>query len=232
MAVNKDALTTLANLKEQIGIATADTSKDTQLEKIINRATTWIESQTGRKLKARGYNGISGSLTLGGSDTITNEDYIFFSGTRMENGGDTLLDATGCYFHIPQYPVQLNSVLPFALAVLSSRSGGIESWDATAHVENDTFFLDRQNGILRLIGGVFTTGTRNYRITCAAGFIVGSAQPYVPGDLEDLCIQVAKKLYRNEQGLQSESLGTWSRSYNTEKENAAIDATLAHYRRF
>ncbi len=82
MALNSDALTTLSNLKEVLGISSSDTSKDGQIERAINRATAWIESETNRKLKARGYNGASGNFTIGGSDTIANEDYIYFNVQR------------------------------------------------------------------------------------------------------------------------------------------------------
>lgn len=239
MAVRSDALTTLANLKSAVGIASADTSKDSYLELCIDRATWLIESQCGRKFtegtqggfKARKYNGgASTHATTGVSD----EDYVYFSGATLDRGGDTLVDPdTGQgFFYLPAWPVQANSVLTFALDVLSSRSSsGGETWDATSYAEFDSFVVDRPNGILRLLGGPFHHGFRNYRVTMAAGFQFGAAQPYVPPDLEALCIETAKGIYRDNRNVTSESIGTWSRSYNKDMEDQLVQQTLARYSR-
>ena len=61
---------------------------------------------------------------------------------------------------------------------------------------------------------------------------IDSAQPYVPADLERLCIEVAKRDFRATEGVQSESLGTWRRTYNVEKAEEWIEKTIALYRRF
>lgn len=240
--MNTDALTTLANLKSAVGIATADTSKDTFLEQCINRATWLIEDATNRKfnngtqggLKARKYNGSSGTLTLGGSDTIASEDYLYVNGYTTDYGGDTIIENGHGVLYLPAYPVQANSVLTFQLAVLSDRGSGVsggETYDATTYTEWDDFIVDRQNGILRLLGGPFSAGLRNYRITMAAGYLYGSAQPYVPPDLEGLCIEMAKGLYRDNRNLQSESIGSWSRSYDRQKEDPVTKGILARYLR-
>ena len=81
MAVNSASLTTLANLKAALTIATADTSKDTLLEQCIDRASQWIEGRTERKLKARKYNGGASTHATTG---VTDEDYIFFSGSTSQ----------------------------------------------------------------------------------------------------------------------------------------------------
>lgn len=230
VAVSPSALTSLANLKSVLSIAAADTSKDTLLELTIDRATAWIENATERKLKARNYNGSGTAFTTTG---VTSEDYLIFSGTTKDRGGDTVVDPQGYgQFYLPQFPVQANSVsqaITFALHALTDREAG--TWDTSSLVENSDYVIDRTNGVLTLLNGPFTPGLRNYRITCTAGYLT-SAQPYVPADLEELCIAVAKKMFRNEQGLQSESIGTWSRTYNVAEQNALIDETLARYRRF
>lgn len=236
MAVNTDALTTLANLKSAVGIASADTSKDTYLEQCINRATWLIEDWTNRKfnngttggLKARKYNGSSGTLTLGGSDTIASEDYIYFSGATKGLGGDTCVDEMGQgVLYLPAYPVQANSVLTFILQALQTRS--TDTWD-TALTENVDYIVEREAGVLRMLGSPFSYGYRNYRITMAAGYLYGSAQPYVPPDLESLCIEVAKGMYRDDREVTSESIGTWSRSYAKTGEDPVVQRTVAKYR--
>src|SRR5258707_14112879 len=45
-----EALSTLANVKESLGIATADTSSDERIKNILNRVALWIEGQTRRKI--------------------------------------------------------------------------------------------------------------------------------------------------------------------------------------
>lgn len=134
-------------------------------------------------------------------------------------------------FYLPQYPVQANSVLTFVLSVISTRDSSGETWDTSALTEWEDYVVERETGVLRLLGGRFAPGYRNYRLTMAAGYAYGSAQPYVPPDLEQLCIAKVKKLYRNEYGLQSESLGTWSRSFKPEEVDKFIDQIVSLYRR-
>lgn len=228
MAVTSDALTTLANLKEAVGIATADTSKDSYLERVISRATADIERMTGRKMKARNYNGVG---TAFATTTITSEEYLIFSGSSQDEGGDTLIDPRGYgVFYLPQFPIQtVSPSITFGLHSLTDRVAG--TWDLTGFVENRDYVIDRTNGILTNLNGRFASGFRNYRIACTAGYLT-SAQPYVPADLEELCIAVAKKLFRNEQGIQSESLGTWSRSYNVEAAEKQIKEGVSMFTRF
>ena len=205
MAVNADALTTPANLKEELNIT--GTAKDGKLERVINRATWWIEDRRRRKfnngtqggLKARRYNGDTASAPNNVHTTtmVRDEDYIYFDGTTQDRGGDTIVNrSTGLgEFHLPAYPVQANSVLTFALAVLSGRSNsGGETWDT-----------DRLPGERRSTSWTARTAScgcwaaRSPRargttaITMAAGYQYGDNQPYVPPDLEGLCIELCKQ---------------------------------------
>ena len=243
-----DALTTLANVKEAVGIATTDTSKDNQLERCINRATQWIEGRTERKLKARNYNGFNTTSegsdfdhkTTSTGDTVSSEDFIKFDGgrTAKDDNGYTVL-------YLPQYPIlkvsgtnrnalQHKNALTFRVDVLNLRGStvsGNESW--TALTEFDDYIIDQQTGALRLLGSRFFTGLNNYRVKCTAGLIGPTADtlPYVPPDLEDLCVEVAKRIYRQDQGLQSETIGTWARAYDTSKKDDFIEGVIARYRR-
>lgn len=249
MALNSDALTTLANLKEEVGIATADTSKDSRLERVINRATRWIEKETGRKLKARNYNGFN--ATGEGSDfdhrtgssghTVPSEDFLYFS------GNDAITDDQGRgVLHLPVFPVlKVNSsarsvihhpnAITFRLDTIDDRGStvsGYQTW--TNLTEWDDYVVEQEAGIVKLLGSVFTPGIRNYRVKCTAGYSVGAAdtQPYTPDDLEELCILVAKHRFLDKDTVRSESLGTWSRSYDTEKINDVIEEKLSHFRRY
>jgi hypothetical protein len=229
-----DALTTLPNLKEVLGISGSDTSKDQHLERVINRVTLWVEDVTRRKLKARRY-GAGFATTIHPTTNVADETYLYFSGSTKDQGGDTVVDERGYgLYYLPAYPVQANAVVTFQLATLSDRgsdvSGG-ESWDTADLAEWDDYVVDRENGVLRLLHGRFSTGFRNYRIQMAAGYQTGSAQPYVPADLEGLCLDLCRQLYRDSRNLQSESIGTWSRTYNLQVKDPFQQDLLARYTR-
>ena len=230
MSVNASALTTLANLKEAVGIASGDTSQNAYLEKVINRTSAWIEKQTGRKLKARHYNG--GDSTHE-TTSVSDEDYIYFSGATKDRGGDTIIDERGYgVFWLPQWPVQANSVLAFALDPLESRSNDSgETWDEDELDEFDDFIVERDSGKLILLTGPFTEGHRNYRVTMAAGY-QESAAPYVPEELELLCIELAKTVYKEDGDVRSEKIGSWSRTFAKSKmESEFISDTIDSYSR-
>jgi hypothetical protein len=232
MATKTTSLTILGNLKSALKIST--TTDDQLLEKAIDRASSWIETQTNRKLKARKYNGLTGgAATLGthGTTGVPDEDYLYFSGRTLDNGGDTLIEQYKGVYHLPQYPVQSNSVVTFGLHVLSLRDATGETWDTTSYVEWRDFIVEREKGKLILLSGAFVRDFRNYRITMSAGYQIGSAQPYVPDDPEQLCIELFRDIYRDRSNLQSETIGTWSRTFDTQKEKREIKDTLEKYSR-
>ena len=225
MALGASALTTLANAKAVLGISVS--TYDSLIEQYIDRASAQIETATDRLLKARNYNGNGTNFS---TTSVTSEDYIYFSGSTMDQGGDTVVTPEGrSVFYLPQFPIQTASPsITFALHVLMDRP--TSDWDSSSYVENTDYVVDRQKGILTLLGGCFEPGIRNYRVTCTAGYLT-SAAPYVPADLEQLCIALVKKMFRNESGVTSESLGTWSKSYDVEKADEQIEATMSKYRK-
>lgn len=225
--LSSSALTSLDNAKEKLGVPEAVTDYDNKIERLINRASAEIERLTNRKLKARNYNGSGTAFATTG---ITSEDYIHFSGSLQNCGGDTLVNEAGYgQFYLPQFPIQtVSPSITFALHTLEDREAG--DWD-TSLVENREYVIDRETGLLTLLYGRFSTGFRNYRITCTAGYLDNGAQPYVPYDLEELCLAMMKKLYRGDSGLQSETLGTWSRSFNVQEVQKEIDDGIALFTR-
>jgi hypothetical protein len=230
MPIHSDALTTVDNLKEVLEISETDLTKDDRLARLINRATAYIESKTERKLKCRNYNGGSGTH----DDTaVPDADYIYFSGSLKDEGGDTVKDERGYgLFYLPAYPVQPDSDLTFALDTLDKRDALGDTWDTSDLVEGDDYIVDRENGILRSLWGRFVIGHKNYRITCAAGYNEGSEPPYVPADVEDLCILVAKRMYIENRSLQSESIGGWSRTFDTKLAESDIEERISLLRRW
>lgn len=226
-----EALTTLANLKEQLSIT--DTSSDDKLTNVINRVSVWLESQTNRKLKARNYNGFNAG---GGSNfsttSITSEDYLYFDGDceQVDERGYGVL-----YLPVPPLRPSVSGALAFQLAVLSDRVAGADgagdTWDTTSLAEGSEYVVDYKAGKVTLVGSRFTTGYKNYRVKCTGGFFAGSAQPYVPQDLETLCIELSKQMYNDSAKVQSETIGTWSKTYRPRTDDPFVADTLAKYTR-
>jgi hypothetical protein len=224
--LSPDALASLTNLKEALGVPASDTSKDNALERVINRTTLFLEGELNRKLKARRYNDGASTFGTGG---VPDEDYVYFSGSTFGTGGDTVLDPNGYgLLYLPAYPVraddETNSV-PFVLSVLSARDETGDTWDSAALVANRDYLLDRETGVLRLTGGRFTPGVKNYRVTMCAGYVTA------PADLEGLCLEFCKQAYRDSRTLASESIGTWSRTFATAKEDPYVAGLLAKFSR-
>lgn len=224
VSVNAQALTSLANFKTALNVTVS--TDDTKIEQIINRTTAWIEGKTNRFLKARNYNGAGIAFTT----TVTSEDYLFFDGnceSRNDRGYGVL--------YLPQFPIvkaSVASALPVALAFLTSRGigadGAGDTWDTSSLAEGRDFVVDYTNGIITLTGGLFATGLKNYRLTCTAGYVT------IPDDLEQLCIELGKSIYKNDRAVTSESIGTWSRSFSEalKKSDPFVQDTLGKYSRF
>lgn len=240
-----DALTTLENLKAVLNVSTSDTSEDPYLERLINRASRWVESETERRspdgkygLKARRYNGAAASApdNLHPTTKVPDENYVYFSGSTKDHGGDTVIDEGGYgLFFLPAWPVQANSVLTFQLASLSDRDSGLvggESWDTDGLVEFDDYAVERESGVLRLLGGRLTPGFRNYRVQMAAGYQTGDAQPYVPDDLEQLTIELCRMLYRDTKNVRSESMAGLARTFGEAMQDPFVRQTIGRYKRF
>lgn len=237
MSVKKTALATTANFETRHGVATGtDTSL---IELLINAATDWIEGNTDRKLKARNYNGFGTAFehkTSGSGDMVDSENYVYFSGNAEqvdENGNGVLF--------LPQYPVlfvhasgkdHLNhkNAVAFVLEELDSRSSGDgEVW--TALVRNDDYIVDQETGIITFLTRRMLTGTKNYRVTMTAGFSENTAQPYVPDDLQDVCLYIAGKLYREDMDKKSERDGSSSTDLIAFEDDKYVQLALTNYRK-
>ena len=210
MAALPEDLTTRTNVKAALGIPTGNTTDDDYIDRLIHAATAAIQEFTGRKLVRRMYNGASGTHAQTG---VAGEDYVFFSGKGKSRH---------C---LPQYPI---STAGFVLQELASRENGEETWDTLE--EDEDYVLDRDIGILDILAGVFERGTRNYRVTMAAGYQTQDAAPWVPYDLEQACIVMVREAYKESERLNSEKIGDISRSYDMTKHRALVEDTIANYR--
>ena len=219
------ALTTLENFKAVNRVP--GTTDDGLLEQIIDRVSSWIESQTGRKFKARNYNNDNDSKFS--PLNIDSEDYLYFD-------GDNAVDSRRTIF-LPQFPIQrpaIDGALAVELSTLTNRTTGADgagdTW-STDLLEGRDYVVDYERGIIRLNGGQFVCGMKNYRLTCTAGYKIGDNQPFIPDDVEQLCIELGNLIWKDKQNLQSESIGTWSRTFNTNKSDPFVEDTLTKYTR-
>jgi hypothetical protein len=232
MALPTD-LTTVADFKSAQNVQT--TADDAWIQQLITRATAWIENQTNRKFVARQYNGNSTAdqTKTHATTKVTDEDYLYIDGSPslVDRDNQSWSFGRGLYY-LPQYPVQQNTVLPFALAVLTSRDQTGDTWDTTSLLESRDYLVDRATGTLRLLGGPFQTGLKNYRVTFAAGYALGGQAPWVPRDLQQLTIDMANQIYRDKRQLTQETVGVWSRQWDLDKDDPFISGTLGAYQRF
>lgn len=223
MATIPEALTTLALAKRALGETT--TNNDTVIEGLIDAATEWVQRQCNRKFGRRNYNREQDAAGVIHTVTgITSEQYFRFSGE-----GKSRVRV------LPQYPVDRGGT--FVLEELQTRAtDGTETWTSSGYVKNYDYVVDWDKGIIRLLNGVFARGTLNYRVTFEAGFEEPSdpgtpVAPWVPADLTRCCNEMVKVMFDGGGGrVSQESIGTWSRSFNLDKENVLIDCVLAKYR--
>ena len=115
-------------------------------------------------------------------------------------------------------------VLAIGLALRARRGHDmdLEGWSVGGRGFGTIFIF------LLMAGEIYSTFT----FLGGAGFVYGSAQPYVPPDLEELGIARCKKILRDSETLRSETLGSWSREYDTQKEEQRIADILGRYTRF
>lgn len=85
MAVDSNAWTSLANVKEHLQIASTDTSKDAFLENLINRSYKVLEKYIGRQIKSRSY---TEHYDGDGTDTLLVEQWPIISVTSLHDDID------------------------------------------------------------------------------------------------------------------------------------------------
>ena len=222
VTVIAEALTTLVSAKSALGIATAVTTDDELIKELINAASVHIEEQCNRKLVRRDYNGDSGTHA---DTSVGDEAQYRFSGDGISSS------------HIlPQYPVDEDST--FLLELLDQRGSGVsgkETWESTTYVLWNSYVVDWEMGIIRILtdsfsNAFFAYGIRNLRVTYTAGYKKQAAAPWVPEDLQRACNEVVKDMFKDGSNLSSERIGTWARSRDLSKENPLINPVIEKYK--
>lgn len=211
MALLAEALTTLANTKQALGVPSGTTTDDTLITDLINAATKFIQNELGRKLVRRTYND---ATTAHATTSVPGEERYIFSG-----------DGSAAHA-LPNRPIIATG---FVLEELASRISSGETW-ATLTLYVD-YVIDVERGIIRLLDWTFATDApRNYRVTYTGGYQEANAAPFVPADLERACHELVKQEYRHLGTVTSEGIAGWSRSFNTDQSRSFVERTLDHYR--
>ena len=162
MALNANAIVTLAEAKEQLKITTSNTNEDTMLEAYINETSSAIEAYTKRKIVSQS---ISGELHDG-------------------DGSNFLYPR---YFPIQQLSTESSPTDAQKLAALQYRDTPDDTW---TDIEDDIdhVFVETGNDALRpyieLYEELFPIGRRNVKISYKAGYTT------VPGDIKLVCLEM------------------------------------------
>jgi len=174
---------------------------DTLLEQLADRATGLFEEDTSRKLKAR--------------------DYSYDSGSGDYDSDNAILD--GCGFdemNMPQYPVN---------SVTTLRINETEI-DARSDIYGLGYVIRKKEGMIRLIGYLFTRGTANIELVYNAGFST------VPNVLKQACIEQAAWLFKQSAagsallGVSSKTLADGSVSYTVRDLLPQVRMVLERYK--
>tara|TARA_Y100000310_G_scaffold341106_1_gene439177 strand:+ start:2388 stop:3041 length:654 start_codon:yes stop_codon:yes gene_type:complete len=211
MAVAAYALTTLTRLKTALGVS--GSTDDTLLETIIDAASVELESRCARKFVRRDFN--DGSGTHSDTSVLDEARYIFDG------------DGISVTHILPHFP---SIATGFVLENLATRTSSGDTW--TTLTEGTDFIVDYEKGIIHALGN-FTKGVRNYRVTYAGGYLLPTdtpAAPWVPDDLEKACQELCKIIYRGSEGIASENIAGWSRSFVQDKSNTLLERVVSNYR--
>ena len=224
MPVSAEALTTVDQAKRVLGIASATNTNNALIEMLIDAATQWIQDQCNRKFGRRDYNDGTEQHAVTG---IGDESKYLFSG-----------DGKSSVLILPNYPVDSASFTLEELVSRDSTGAGSHTWTSSGYVTGYDYVVEWDKGIVRLLSGSFSAGTLNYRVTYEAGYEEPKAPgtpapPWVPADLQRCCDEVVKMMYEKSGGrVSSESIGTWSRSFDLSKDNPMVEMVIGKYKAF
>ena len=166
MPVGTYALTTLADLKESLGITT--TTDDTLLEKCIDRATAKIESYIGRQIKEREYREWRNPM---GQDSIALHQWPVSNVMNVWTGNRAaiVIGSTAGYIRA-SVAVNQETDTP-ALVAKTTTALGVDStvtYDFATYATTDELL---NSGLLTQPGytGSLTTNIRSYQLRPRAG---------------------------------------------------------------
>jgi len=220
MSLSSRALCSLADLKGELSITS--NSEDTRLERLIEAATSAIESYCAR--------------TEGFHYEAAREDMVRGYGSPIMHSPKTPIVSIGS---IVWDPDDSNETVTSTLyAIDNARQGRIYREGGWAWTAADRTYL-----VSTVLPG---TEQRLYQITYACGYVTqnqanldNTLTRNLPHALEDACIQMAGMRYRwspADPALASEKLGSWAASYNRSGDGgglvpASVAGVLDSYKR-
>lgn len=210
-----DVLCTLEAAKLGLGLAPSASGDDTRISLLIEAATDVIERAAGRKFVRRNYNDgdAAATPTYHTTTQVPDEPRLLIDGNRQTS------------VILPNFPVVDDS--GFIFESLATRAAAGDTW--TVLVKNEDYILDRVRGMIRVNGGYLSKGIRNYRVTYEAGFLLHDKAPWVPADLQEMCVQLVREGMQDNSRVTSEKIGEWSRSYDVNKANPFLEAVQNKY---
>lgn len=158
------ALTTLTRVKNRLGITT--NSHDTELNRLINAATDWIETYCNRKFVTQ---------------TYTQQVY------KVDQSGEK-------YLFLKNYPVTALSTLEYSAGTPSNKNWTEfldDDWELEGGGESGIVRI--YGGIPRGPASVRATYTAGYTIDWSNA---GNSTHTLPADLTDLCERMVTRLFK------------------------------------
>lgn len=212
MAVNASALITRQQALDYLELSTSDITdaQATVMDRMIDGVTAYVQNETGRKYKKKAASDM-GSY----NPTNTPDDSIYDgSGTR--------------YLFLNQYPVA-------TVATLQTVHSIVDGIKDSSTINSDNYRLNKRDGIIELVVGIFSEGAQNVEVNFNAGF--GT----IPADLQMIAEEMVaiqwRKHYRDT-SIKREELDEARFEYHnlfTGKEGRAIPdwvhGILENYRR-
>lgn len=178
------SLATLADLKTYLGLS-AVSSADTELQRMLDMASTTAENFVGRSFASATYTERRNGWGFGKANNINQgcSDYGNDSGSDM--------------MRVHQWPITAITSVTISGTVISAGDGVSTGY----WFENDTIYL--------LDGQVFTRGRKNVIVVYTAGYTT------IPADVVHAVIEIAAQAYREKDwiGHQSKSLAGETTSF-------------------
>jgi len=203
MSVGTYALTSLADLKEFLGIPLESAGNEMLLESCVDRATGLFEHVTNRKLMARDYSYDSGSGDYDSDNAVING-----------NGRNRMI--------LPQYPVN-------AVTTLRINETGISQ--STSIYACGWVIEDKAAGIMTLRCYVYTEGLKNIDWAYNAGF-AAAPDDLEEAAIEQAAWYFKQAgPGGNLLGVASKTLADGSISYNAKDLLPAVKMTLERYKK-
>lgn len=213
------ALTTLEAAQQKLGTS----GNEDKIINCINRVTTHIERVTDRKIMARNYDG----FTKHAQTQIAAENPLYF------DWDDFVETDQGWELYLPEFPIHRGDStkdVTFELAYLASRDSSGETFATSNITEWVDYIVKEDEGTILflnhpLVKSGLDYGVRMYRLKATLGYET------IPHDIEALCLELLREIYRDSSNVSMERLEGWSKSYDLSKNNRYIEEVMVSYAR-